>query len=80
MLNRSNLPICSPYFFNAGLFNTGECLSRLGQYYAAAIVDSGIQVKRDYRSRRKLEQMDEDVWINVDAWLPSHWSAFFTAV
>jgi orotate phosphoribosyltransferase len=33
----------SPYFFNAGLFNTGLALARLGQYYADAIVDSGIQ-------------------------------------
>jgi len=33
----------SPYFFNAGLFNTGESLSRLGKYYAQAIVDSGIE-------------------------------------
>ena len=33
----------SPYFFNAGLFNTGEMLAKLGQHYAAAIVDSGIE-------------------------------------
>ena len=33
----------SPYFFNAGLFNNGRALSRLGQYYADAIVNSGIQ-------------------------------------
>jgi len=33
----------SPYFFNSGLFNTGASLARLGQYYAAAIVDSGIE-------------------------------------
>ena len=32
----------SPYFFNAGLFNTGEALSRLGHYYAEAIRASGI--------------------------------------
>ncbi len=32
----------SPYFFNAGLFNTGHALARLGQFYAAAIVDSGV--------------------------------------
>ncbi|NVK40135.1 MAG: orotate phosphoribosyltransferase [Oceanospirillaceae bacterium] len=32
----------SPYFFNAGLFNTGEALARLGKYYAAAIEDAGI--------------------------------------
>jgi len=30
----------SPYFFNAGLFNTGEHLARLGRFYARAIVDS----------------------------------------
>ena len=32
----------SPYFFNAGLFNTGSALARLGQYYAEAIVESGL--------------------------------------
>ncbi len=32
----------SPYFFNAGLFQTGAALSRLGQFYAQAIVESGI--------------------------------------
>jgi len=32
----------SPYFFNAGMFNTGEALSKLGQFYAAAINDAGI--------------------------------------
>jgi len=33
----------SPYFFNAGLFNTGQHLARLGRFYAQAIVDSGIR-------------------------------------
>ena len=33
----------SPYFFNAGLFNTGEHLARLSHYYAAAIQDAGIE-------------------------------------
>ncbi len=33
----------SPYFFNAGLFNTGASLARLGRYYAQAIVDSAIE-------------------------------------
>ncbi len=32
----------SPYFFNAGLFNTGGDLARLGRFYAAALVDAGI--------------------------------------
>ncbi len=33
----------SPYFFNAGLFNSGSALARLGRFYAHAIVDSGIK-------------------------------------
>ena len=33
----------SPYFFNAGLFNTGYAAAALGQYYADAIIESGIE-------------------------------------
>ena len=33
----------SPYFFNAGLFNDGESLMKLGEFYAASIEKSGIQ-------------------------------------
>ncbi|MBE1286270.1 MAG: orotate phosphoribosyltransferase [Alteromonadaceae bacterium] len=32
----------SPYFFNAGLFNTGKDLATLGQCYAAALVNANI--------------------------------------
>ena len=32
----------SPYFFNSGLFNTGESLAKLGRYYAEAALASGI--------------------------------------
>lgn len=32
----------SPYFFNAGLFNTGHTLQLLGQYYARAIIEDGV--------------------------------------
>ncbi|TBU86506.1 orotate phosphoribosyltransferase [Phytopseudomonas dryadis] len=32
----------SPYFFNAGLFDSGLALARLGRFYAAAVVESGI--------------------------------------
>jgi len=32
----------SPYFFNSGLFNTGYAAAKLGRYYAAAAVASGI--------------------------------------
>ncbi|MDP9109114.1 MAG: orotate phosphoribosyltransferase [Pseudomonadota bacterium] len=33
----------SPYFFNAGAFNDGATLGRLAQFYARALVDSGIE-------------------------------------
>ena len=33
----------SPYFFNSGLFNDGDSLYRLGEYYAHAIMQSGLQ-------------------------------------
>ncbi len=32
----------SPYFFNAGLFDSGLALARLGCFYAEAVIDSGI--------------------------------------
>ncbi|CDG89585.1 orotate phosphoribosyltransferase [Xenorhabdus bovienii] len=32
----------SPYFFNAGLFDTGRDLALIGRFYAAALLDSGI--------------------------------------
>jgi orotate phosphoribosyltransferase len=33
----------SPYFFNAGLFHTGKALAELGEFYADALVASGLQ-------------------------------------
>ncbi|MEO7393081.1 MAG: orotate phosphoribosyltransferase [Ramlibacter sp.] len=33
----------SPYFFNAGLFDDGAKLSRLAQFYARRILDSGLE-------------------------------------
>jgi len=32
----------TPYFFNAGLFDDGEALARLGQFYAQALIASGV--------------------------------------
>jgi len=32
----------SPYFFNAGLFNTGYAAARLGRFYATAVAESDI--------------------------------------
>jgi orotate phosphoribosyltransferase len=32
----------SPYFFNAGLFNDGEKLGRLGEFYARRLLKSGL--------------------------------------
>jgi orotate phosphoribosyltransferase len=34
----------SPYFFNAGLFDSGRALAQLGRFYAAAVVESGLDV------------------------------------
>ncbi len=33
----------SPYFFNAGLFDSGAALARLGRCYAAAMVEIGLE-------------------------------------
>ncbi|WP_461538215.1 orotate phosphoribosyltransferase [Spongorhabdus nitratireducens] len=33
----------SPYFFNAGVFNTGGALARLGRFYADTLVHSGVE-------------------------------------
>jgi orotate phosphoribosyltransferase len=33
----------SPYFFNAGLFNRGRDLAKLGRFYANALVDAGVE-------------------------------------
>ncbi len=38
----------SPYFFNSGLFNTGAAISRLGQYYAAAIINDKVELDMLY--------------------------------
>ncbi|NCT78600.1 orotate phosphoribosyltransferase [Pseudomonas stutzeri] len=32
----------SPYFFNAGLFNSGGALAQLGRFYASAVMQSGL--------------------------------------
>jgi orotate phosphoribosyltransferase len=33
----------SPYFFNAGLFNTGKALAEIGRFYAAALEEAGVE-------------------------------------
>jgi orotate phosphoribosyltransferase len=33
----------SPYFFNAGLFNDGESMTKLSGFYAQAILESGLE-------------------------------------
>ncbi len=38
----------SPYFFNAGLFNDGESLRRLGRFYGEALLASGIEFDQLY--------------------------------
>jgi len=34
----------SPYFFNTGLFNTGAQLDKLGQFYAQALINTGVEI------------------------------------
>jgi len=34
----------SPYFFNTGLFNSGAQLAKLGQFYAQALIHSGLKI------------------------------------
>lgn len=34
----------SPYFFNAGQFQTGSALAQLGQFYASAIIDAKVDI------------------------------------
>ena len=41
----------SPYFFNAGLFNSGAALAQLGRFYASAVADSGIGMDDATRAR-----------------------------
>jgi orotate phosphoribosyltransferase len=38
----------SPYFFNAGLFNDGDSLRRLGRFYADALLASGVACDQLY--------------------------------
>ena len=38
----------SPYFFNAGLFNDGDSLKQLTQFYAKALIDANIQFDMIY--------------------------------
>jgi orotate phosphoribosyltransferase len=38
----------SPYFFNAGLFDSGARLAKLGKFYAQAAVESGIEFDMVY--------------------------------
>lgn len=33
----------SPYFFNSGLFNNGEMLQKLGEFYSLALIDSNLE-------------------------------------
>ncbi|MBA4501680.1 orotate phosphoribosyltransferase [Marinobacterium marinum] len=33
----------SPYFFNAGLFDSGQALAKLGRFYAAALENAGVE-------------------------------------
>ncbi|MCF6202776.1 MAG: orotate phosphoribosyltransferase [Methylococcaceae bacterium] len=38
----------SPYFFNTGLFNSGEKLGKLGQFYAQTLLESKLEIDMLY--------------------------------
>ena len=38
----------SPYFFNAGLFDDGAKMGRLAEFYAQALIDSGIEFDMEF--------------------------------
>ncbi|MEQ8426690.1 MAG: orotate phosphoribosyltransferase [Gammaproteobacteria bacterium] len=38
----------SPYFFNSGLFNDGDSLAKLGQFYAAAVANASLDFDMIY--------------------------------
>ena len=54
----------SPYFFNAGLFNSGAALARLGRFYAQTIVDAGLEARLDIAQtvnrKQSYGQLDEE--------------------
>ena len=46
----------SPYFFNAGLFNDGASLSRLGDFYARRILAAGVHGVLSGPALQRIEQ------------------------
>ena len=59
----------SPYFFNAGLFNDGDRLKRLGEFYAKAIVDSGIMASSALGTRICSTPLPAVAWTaSVSTW------------
>lgn len=62
----------SPYFFNAGLFNSGSALAQLGRFYAAAIVDSGISFDVLFGPAYKgilWRPLRPWPWLNIMSWI-----------
>lgn len=58
----------SPYFFNAGVFNTGEDLQKLGQFYAAAIGNSNLQYEALFGPAYKGIPLVSATVIGLTAW------------
>jgi orotate phosphoribosyltransferase len=58
----------SPYFFNAGLFNHGAALKRLAQFYAKAILGSGVAFDMLFGPAYKGIPLVSAVSIALDDW------------
>src|SRR3546814_11411814 len=56
----------SPYFFNAGLFNSGLSVGSLAPFYAQALVDSGLQFDMLFGPAYKGIHLSEATSIHLD--------------
>ena len=56
----------SPYFFNTGVFDSGSALRRLGEYYASALVQSGLSFDMLYGPAYKGIPLGAAIAISLD--------------
>ena len=56
----------SPYFFNTGVFDSGSALRRLGEYYASAVVQSGLSFDMLYGPAYKGIPLGAAIAISLD--------------
>ena len=60
----------SPYFFNAGLFNSGAALAQLGRFYAEAVVEKEWPAMAQRKASPEAGQAYEQIWLAYYAFQP----------